>query len=199
MALGDPYATLTELKSYVGIAVGETLKDEQLGWALDSASREIEDHCERQFNKETSVSQRIFRMNSALDVEVDDFHTTSGLVIETGISPAGSWSTLADYQLCPLNGIVNGVPGWPYTEIESAYGTWFPCFGFVRVTAQWGWPSVPDPVHQACLLLAAKNYKLADAPMGVAGFGEFGVVRVKDIPEIACKLRRYKRIGVHVG
>jgi hypothetical protein len=190
MALGDTYATLAELKTHVGIPVDEDMKDEVLQWALDSASREIENCCERQFNKTTTASQRTYRL-SCDSVEVDDFWTTDGLVID------GNAYAADDYDLWPLNGTVNGVPGWPYGEIVS-YGRHLPD-DRVTVTAQWGWDAVPAPVKQACLMLAAKNYKLADSPLGVAGFGEFGVVRVRDMPDIDRKLKKYKRIVVHVG
>lgn len=198
MALGDTYATLDELKAYVGIPAGETMKDTQLDWALDSASREIEGCCERQFNKAIVVSQRMFDIVHHDAVVVDDFHTTTGLIVETGRG-VSTWNALTDYRLLPRNGVVNGVSGWPYSEIESGWGSWLPYAESIRVTAQWGWGSVPTPVRQACLIIAAKNYKLADAALGVAGFGEFGVVRVRDMPEIAAKLKQYKRTGVHVG
>lgn len=202
--LGDPYCTLAELKAYRGIAADEDSKDSELTWALESASREIEDHCERQFNKETTVSQRVFRVTDSSCVTVDDFHTTTGLVISTddGTGTFGTVWTAADYELLPLNGIMDGVPGWPYNEIEAVRSFTFPLYGrraSLRVTAQWGWAAVPTPVRQTCLLLAARNYKLSESPTGVEGFGEFGVVRVRDMPEVAKKLRRYKRIAVNVG
>lgn len=190
MALGDSYATLAELKTHVGIPADEDMKDEVLQWALDSASREIETCCERQFNKTTTATQRTFRLSCG-SVEVDDFWTTDGLIID------GNAYSADDYDLWPLNGVVNGVPGWPYGEIVS-YGRWLPeCR--VTVTAQWGWADVPAPIKQACLMLAGRNYKLADSPLGVAGMDEFGSVRVRDNPDIAKKLKPYKRIAVHVG
>jgi hypothetical protein len=48
----------------------------------------------------------------------------------------------------------------------------------VRVTARWGWPSVPDGVAQAAALLAARLYRRKDSPEGVLGSSEWGAVRV---------------------
>ena len=72
MALGDPYVSLAELKDYVGIPSTELGKDSVLQFALDSATREIEDYCERQFNKELSATQRVFVPDDQCQIEVDD-------------------------------------------------------------------------------------------------------------------------------
>lgn len=37
--------------------------------------------------------------------------------------------------------------------------------------------TIPAPVHQAILLYAAKLYARKDSPHGIAGTGEFGVIR----------------------
>jgi hypothetical protein len=62
----------------------------------------------------------------------------------------------------------------------------------VQITALWGWSAVPDPVKQATLIIAAEQWKLKDAPFGVAGFGEFGPIRVRDNPMAASLLARYR-------
>jgi hypothetical protein len=55
----------------------------------------------------------------------------------------------------------------------------------VKVTAKWGWLAVPDAVQQATLFLANQYYKTArEAPLGVAGFGDFGAVRVRAMPQV---------------
>jgi hypothetical protein len=48
----------------------------------------------------------------------------------------------------------------------------------VKVTGVWGWPAVPAAISQATILQAARHFKRYDSPLGVAGFGDFGVVRV---------------------
>lgn len=195
--LGDPYVTLTELKSYLKLT--DATDDTELESALESASREIEDHCLRQFNDAGTVSARVYIPEDGCSVIVDDFSTTTGLVIKTDENDDGVYETTwvsTDYQLEPLNGVVRGVPGWPYWMIETTGTRTFPnCLRrpSVQVTAQWGWASVPDPVKQACKILAAETFKLKDAPFGVAGFGEFGAVRVRDNPIAARKLKRYER------
>jgi hypothetical protein len=48
----------------------------------------------------------------------------------------------------------------------------------VRVTGVWGYSAVPDAISQACVIQAERIFKRLDSPLGVAGFGDMGVVRV---------------------
>ena len=200
--IGDLYATLVEFKSYLG-DISDTQDDEELTSALESVTREIEDHTNRQFNDAGSVTTRVYRPKNSRRVKVDDFHTITGLVVETDDGD-GTFDTTwaaADYELEPLNGVVDGKPGWPYEQIIAVGSRTFPGArrATVRVTAQWGWATVPTPVKQACLILAAETFKLKDAPFGVAGFGEFGAVRVRNNPVAAKKLAPYIRNRVAVN
>lgn len=202
MAIGDPYVELDELKSYLKIT--DTEDDTELSAALSAASRGITDFCKRQFNKETVATARTYRVIRTGLAMVDDFHTTTGLVIATGDEGVfdTTW-TASDYELEPLNGVRNGEPGWPYWKIRalesSALSFTVSSRATIRVTAQWGWAEVPDPVHQACLMLAAELFKMKDAPFGVAGFGEFGMVRVRENPVVKAKLIPYRRNAVLVA
>src|SRR5438067_2223334 len=195
MALCDPYATLAELKAYIGIS--DTVDDAQLTDALNTASRAVESHCDRQFNAATTATARIYRPDDYLWTSVDDFSTTTGLVIATDEDFDGVFETpwaASDYELDPLNGIVAGETGWPFSKIRAVSGRFFPRPGYfypiapngyptyrrstLQVTAQWGWATVPAAVKQATLIIAAETFKMKDAPFGVAGFGDMGVIRV---------------------
>lgn len=202
MPLGDPYATLSELKNYM--AVDNMTHDQILEDALASVSREIEDHTHRQFNQAGSATERRYHPEHGCLVQVDDFHTKTGLVVETDDDDDGTFETIwsdSEFQLEPLDGVVGGVDGWPWHVIRAVGSRTFPSGQrpTVRVTAEWGWAAVPAPVHQACLILASETTKLKDAPFGVAGFGDFGAVRVKQNPMAAKKLHPYARYPVLVG
>lgn len=204
MALGDPYVELDALKSYLKISTSDTTDDSELGMALDSASRGIEDFCHRQFHDAGVPTARTYTPDDYCWVEVDDFSTITGLVVKTAAGNDGVFGTTwtaADYQLEPLNGVVDGRPGWPYSKIRTVGSRRFRCGhrATVQVTAQWGWTAVPDAVKQACLIIAAETFKLKDAPFGVAGFGEFGMIRVKDNPMAMRKLQPYRRYSVLVA
>lgn len=209
MALGDTYATLDEMKAYLSLS-DTNAPDSQITDALQSATAEIERHCERQFNKAGTVSARVYKPNTSSAVWVDDFWTTTGLIIKTDADRDGvfeqTW-TASDYELNPLNGIVDGQIGWPYYKLRSvgSNGLYFPLWrrlptrASVEVTANWGWANVPAPVKQSCMILAAMSFQLKDAPLGVAGMGEFGVIRVRNSRMAEDKLNDYCRNRFKVG
>lgn len=207
MVLGTPYATLSELKVYAN-ATKDTF-DALLTDALDAATRGIEAVCHRQFNDADTASARTIPVSKVLTANVayvDDFSTTTGLVIVTDDDGDGvfetTWSA-SDYQLEPLDGIVDGRPGWPFTRIRAVGSLSFPQptnqRSTLRVTARWGWSAVPKPVKQACLIAAEELYKLKDAPFGVAGFGEYGQLRVRENPMVMSKLAPYIRTPILVS
>lgn len=207
MAIGDPYATLPELKAYTGAT--NTTYDNLLTDALAAASRGIESCTQRQFNTDASPTARTIPANRVLTTGVallDDFHTTTGLVVETDDTGTGLlWQQWAanTYQVEPLDGVVDGRPGWPYTRIRAVDSRAFPQYtngrAGLRVTARWGWATVPAPVKQACLMLAAEIYKTKDAPFGIAGVDNFGPVRVRENPAVMRKLAAYVRAPVMVA
>lgn len=196
MALGASYVSLAEMKTYLKIT-GETQFDAPLQDAIDSASREIDDYCHRQFNDAGTVSERVYPATSGELVIVDDFNTAVGLIVES----EGVVLDSGAYQLEPLNGVLQGVSGWPYWMIRATTANAFTVSAAanIAVTARWGWTAVPSPVKQAAKILTAMSFKLSDAPLGVAGMGEFGVVRVRDSRLAVAKLTRYVREGVLVA
>lgn len=206
MAFGDPYATLPELKSRLGI--GDATDDGRLTAALIAASDGIEQCTGRQFNDSGSVSARVFHPDSWDLVTVDDFSTTAGLVVATDADGDGvfedTWAA-TDYELRPLNGTRNGRPGWPYDQIAVAGYRRFPCThrpwgrrarAALQVTAQWGWAQVPPQIKEASLIVASEIFKLKDAPFGVAGMGEWGMIRVRQNPIATAMISPYAQVLV---
>lgn len=204
MALGDSYCTLAELKAHLGGIAGSS-SDTRLTEIAAAASRGVEEICGRQFNKESAASARLYYPTRRGVVEVDDFYTTTDLVIKTDGGSDGTYDTTwatADYELEPLNGIVDGETGWPYSVITTVRSLSFPLWtrrAPLEVTAKWGWNAVPARVKEATLMGAEEIWKLKDAPFGVAGFAEYGVVRVRENPFICNLLKKYRRTPVLVG
>ncbi|MEU6267691.1 phage head-tail connector protein [Saccharopolyspora shandongensis] len=185
MALGDPYAELTELKARFGIT--DAVDDSQLSAALEAASRNVESFCDRQFNDAGVASVRQFRATTPGLLVVDDFSTADGLTVTVD----GVALEAGTYTAEPFG------PG-PFWKLRTVgVGRW-PIGGVVEVSARWGWAAVPAPVKEATLIVAAELFKLKDAPFGVAGFGEFGVVRVRDNPKAASLLYPYRPTGPRV-
>lgn len=208
-AIGMPYVSVSDFKSYlVGQANANlTGQDEQFEDAVNTASREIESYCARQFNKATDASAREFEPDNSYSCYVDDFWTTSGLVVKLDSSGDGTFATTltaAQYELSPANGVVDGMTGWPFYKIRLLNGLRFPCSysgrsRVLQVTAKWGWADVPAPVRAATKIMAAETWKLKDAPFGVLGLDEFGVVRVRQNKMAVSKLYPYSKNRLMIG
>lgn len=186
--MSDLYATIDEAKAYLSGEATRSDNDLRITTALNTACRAIDAYCGRQFwrviSSSSSATTRTYYADDRLLAHVDDFWTTTGLVVATDTSDDGTadttWSS-SDYQLEPLNGVVDGLTGWPYYRIRAVESRTFPCVGKrarLHVTAKWGWDAVPDPVKQASLQLTATVFKMEHAPFGVAALGEFGPLRV---------------------
>lgn len=166
MALGDPYITAAELKAYAKIA--DTDDDTLIGQVCNAISRTIERFTGRQFNDAGSATARQYVATNPCHVEVDDFSTTSGLVVETDTGLDGNYATAiasTKYTLFPLNGIVEGQSGHPYRKIHLHTGATFTLSEgrpLVQVTAQWGWSAVPADVKQAAYIQGARIFGRRD-------------------------------------
>lgn len=197
------YCTVEELSSHIASAnnqggVDMTHRTDEYARAINSASRRIDTHCHRVFYA-TASSQRVFVAASRRRVELDDCHTITA--VQTDPSANATWSqtwTSSQYQTEPHNGVSDGRGGWPVTKLRAIESLTFPqryAQPLVRVTATWGWAAVPDDVHQACLMLAHRLVRRIESPEGVAGFGEFGAVRVRPMdPDVEELLRPFVKV-----
>jgi hypothetical protein len=206
------YATAAELKARFGIP--DSLEDTLVDSALDSVSRSIDRHCDRIFYITGSTTATFVATNpycltpADTDVWLGDIVTITSL--KTDASGDGVFETTwaaTDYQLWPVNA-ASRPEVEPYTEIRAVGTQTFPVpyaysqqrINRVQIVGTFGWPvQTPPAVKEACLILAAESFKLKDAPFGVAGFGEFGAVRVRDNPLAAKKLGPYQRYPVLVA
>jgi len=192
------YVALSELKDALGITGSSD--DTFLNLAIDSAEAAIDDLCGRKFTADGSASARTYRAQAYLAV-TDDISTTTGLVIKTDTSGDGTYDTTwaaSDYQLEPLNDLAKGRS---VNTIRAVGSEVFPVYGDgltgVEVTAKWGWPSVPNPIKQATLMLSSRLFGRKASPMGVIGVGDFGPVRIsRSDPDIAHLLMDYRRPGI---
>lgn len=200
MAITDGYTTLQEVKDILRIT--DAVEDTLIERCIESASRHIERYCERTFISGSAT--RVFSPNDSYVCEIDDL--VSVTTIKTSTSADGVFDTTwaaSDYQLEPLNGIAGGVYT-PYTRIRAVGDFLFPTVNFpdsqgeatVQVSGIFGYgTAVPTDVRQACNLLAIREFKRYDSPLGVAGFGEIGVVRVsRTDPDIESLLAPFRKL-----
>lgn len=200
MAFGDPYVDLVGMKSWLKIPVGDTVDDLELEAALTAASSAIELATERQFNRDTSETpiaiRRRYQPRLRYLTHIDDLYSTEDLVITS----SGTTLTLGtDYELEPVNGIYRGTPGFPFWKLRPLNRDLDTCGYTLEVeTPHWGWEFTPAGVIQATRILTADLFKHKDAPLGVAGFGEFGVVRVRENSTVSMLINPYKKHMIKV-
>ena len=203
MAIVNGYATLTQIKNYMSIS--DNTDNDLLEDLVESASRSIDRIANRRFYLDTTASARLYRAYSNIFVFVDDIGTTSNLVVAMDEDGNGTYSkTLTlntDYILDPLTSqslnrpftqltMVSNTESWPIFPGITSNGL----RPGVQVTARWGWPSVPDDINMACLILTADLYKRKDAPGGILGLGDLGVVRMSPIGrDVTAMVRAYKK------
>lgn len=206
MAVVNGYTTVAELREHVG-DTGTVLTTAVAERAIEAASRAIDRLCGRWFYQEAATSVRVYRPDDPYTAWVNDISTTTGLVIKTDTTGDATWATTwasTDYQLEPLNAdtVGSGSTVQPYAwwRIEAVDRYTFPISDYrttLQVTARFGWSAVPDDVQLACLLKSAALYERRNSVSGVAGFGEFGAVRIgRQDPDVVALLGPYMKLGV---
>lgn len=206
MAITNGYATLTQIKNYLSIS--DNTDNDLLEDLVESSSRSIDRIANRRFYADANASARKYRAYSDVFLYTDDISSTSGLVVKIDKAGNGTYTqTLTldtDFILDPLTASALGRPFTQLTMVSNTE-TWpiFPGLmqnGLrpgVEVTAKWGWPSVPDDITTACLILTADLYKRKDAPGGVLGLGDLGVIRMSPVGrDVTNMVRAYQKIAI---
>lgn len=191
MAWAPRYATEDELASY--LRIGDTEDDVELGLANEGAARAIDQATNRQFGSVTAEA-RTYPVRYDYDrcvwvADVDDFQTTTGLVVTV------DGTAVATFTKEPRNAAQKGHP-WTRLVFGSDSEVTPSGDSEVGVTAAWGWTSVPDTIHGAALLQAARFFTRRNAPFGVAGSPDMGSelrLLAKVDPDVEVMVRAYRR------
>jgi hypothetical protein len=199
MAVVNGYCTVAQLKARFDLDGPDN--DPLITNAVNAASRQVDQHCHRRFYVDTTVAARVFQATSPYLVEVDDFSTTTGLIVKTDSGDNGTYDVTwdaADYQVEPLNAVAGGIEGHAYTRVRAVSTRRF-YLGRrprVQITAKWGWAAVPPPVADATMIQAARLFRRKDTPDGIAGGFEFGAVRVSSRfdPDVEMLLAPFCRV-----
>jgi hypothetical protein len=177
MAITNGYASLADVKA--ALRITDSVDDSLLEMAIESASRLIDGYTYRYFYNAGTATRDFVASDSYLTI-IDDLISLSELKTTDEIgSEYVTWGS-ADYQLRPVNGKQDGL-NVPYTSILSTDDLLFNILGeqaLVRVTGVWGWTAVPIAIKQATVIQSSRIYKRLDSPLGVAGFGDLGAIRV---------------------
>lgn len=189
------YASTAQIKA--ALRITDSVDDSLISMAGSAASELIDGYCQRTFG--TVTETRYFAPVDAYVLSVDDIAGTAITLQTSTVSDQVfdvTWKA-TDYQLEPLNAVADGLQ-WPYTRIRAIDDYIFPtAYGeqTVKITATFGFPSVPASITQAAVIQASRIFKRLDSPLGIAGFGEMGAMRVSKglDPDVAQLVTPYVR------
>lgn len=201
MPLTNPYCLVADVRSQLTDADSK-LDAALIERAINATSRAIDRYCGRRFWQDATVQVRTYRPDDPCMARVDDISTATGLLVATDTGDDGvfetSWTIGTDFQLEPLNASADG-GAFAWTKLGAVGTKRFVCSRWSRrptlqVSAKFGWSAVPDDVNEAAILKAVSLFRRKDAPFGVAGFSEFGPVRItRRDPDVVDLLAPFQR------
>lgn len=194
MSITNGYITLAEAKRQLDISATDNVDDRELERIIEATSRLIDEHCQRRFYQ--VLEERLYTPTDE-SCPIDDLASATAVTTDDdadGIAET-TWAP-TDYTLDPPN-----APSAlrPYTAITpSPWGSRDWPYGIpraLRITGTWGWPSVPESVKTATLIQVSLVYRSKDAPFGIIGNADTGVVRMNSRlhPEAQLLLEPYRR------
>jgi hypothetical protein len=197
----NPYASLSEVKAAARIA--DTIDDALLEISIEASSREIDGICERVFYP-SGTAVRTYIPQDLYLLETDDI--VSVTTIKSDSTGEGGFDLTwddADYQLEPLNGLAGGIVT-PFTRVRAVGAKLWPIYeprdinagqASVQITGVFGFSTIPIAIKQATIIMALRQFKRYDSPLGAAGFGDLGVMRVSRYdPDIEALISPWKKV-----
>ena len=205
MAIANGYASLSQIKAALRIGAGDATDDALLEMAVESASRLIDAYCGRNFLL-GGTATRYYNTDDPYVVQIDDARSISA--VSTSSSENGVFdisfnmtARTGDIQAEPINDYVGGLV-WPFTRLRAIGDYVFPVDkeNTVEVTAVFGFPNIPVTVTQATILQSSRIFARLQSPLGVAGFGDMGIMRVgrsldPDVSQLIEGYRRFRGVA----
>jgi hypothetical protein len=198
VALTNAYCTLSDLKT--SLAIEDIADDTALEAAILTASRMIDDYTGRFFYRDGTTAAPVVRYYTAQDwytCNVDDFVSLSQIATDDNFDQLYTtiWQS-DDYMVEPVN---NPRRGWPLSRLLAIDSYIFPYNlpQSVKVTAVWGWPSVPAEIAMATKLQASRLFIRRQSPFGIAGTPDLGTVRLSSRldPDVEALIRPFRKMN----
>ena len=196
MAITNGYCTLNEIKA--ALRVTDSTDDTLLENAVEGASRRIDGYTGRFFYQQAATVTFYTQDSYALPIPDLVSVTTLKTDDDGNGTYETTWTANTDYVLNPTD---TARLSRPYRRVVATGGKTFPltttpALALVQLNGTWGWPSVPDDVREACILLAARGFARYNAALGVLGFADMAIqVRSVD-PDVRDMLNPYRLLGV---
>lgn len=198
MALTNAYCTLSDLKT--SLAIEDITDDTALEAAILTSSRMIDDYTGRFFYRDGTTAAPVVRYYTAQDwytCNVDDFVSLTQIATDDNFDQLYTtiWQS-DDYMVEPVN---NPRRGWPLSRLLAIDSYIFPYNlpQSVKVTAVWGWPSIPAEIQMAAKLQASRLFIRRQSPFGIAGTPDLGTVRLSSRldPDVEALIRPFRKMN----
>lgn len=201
------YIGLDEFKDRLGIT--DSADDSQAQIAIQTVCGWVNAYTGQHFNRITEA--RTFVPHNVVRVNLDPLVSVTSFNVDRDGDGTfeEAWVKDTDYQLrIGPDSYNQNATGFlrPFRQaVTIQSGKLFPfIYPFARldrvqVTGTWGWFEVPPEVAQATFILAADLFKMKDAPFGVSGVSDYGVVKIQANPWLVELLRPYKNQKRAVG
>lgn len=161
MTWAPDYGDAQLVKNWLNIDDNVDHVDTFIGLWVTAVSRNIDDHCGRQFGRVAALEERYYtpvwdRRDQCWYATVDDVQDLTGAAIvdDDGTAVTG-------YTMLPRNAAAKGRP---YERIKLPTAT-----GEIAASMLWGWNAAPSAVTVGLLLQAARLNARRDSPFGIAG------------------------------
>lgn len=174
----NAYCDLLEVRNTDVVNMSGTSHDDLLVSVINAVSRKIDNYCGWRFYAASET--RYFTAVDFTDhILVPGISSASGITILTDDSGdavyENTWAS-TDYELAPYNALLDGktftrlevTPSGNYRFPRVPKGT--------KITASFGWASVPEPVNIACILQSNRLWSRFKSPQGVAGSNSMGAM-----------------------
>lgn len=202
MTLVNAYCTVDDVRRQLSDKDAK-VDDVIVERAINATSRAVDDWCGQRFWQDATVKTRVYEVKDSLCARVNAISTTTGLLVATDAGGDGtfetSWTIGTDFYLKPLNADADG-PSYAWWDLVACGSKRFPTCRVrpaLQVTAKFGWSAVPPQVEQAAVLRAVAIFKRKESPQGIAGFGDFGAIRIgRQDPDVVALLANFQRVMV---
>lgn len=157
--------TLAEYKSLMGVQGADTRKDPQIEALLPAASRAVRTYTGRSFEVASGpATEREYQYDESGILDIDDctaivsIETDAGVPGQTHPLTADQWSAQPQDDSDVFYYVI--VLGGPYFGLSPEMGfernldqyPWYIRQPLVKITANWGWASIPSDVQLATAL-----------------------------------------------
>jgi hypothetical protein len=192
------YVSLAQFKDYcrADSSIGGA-DDATLQAALDAAEESVNSYCQRTFAVASVTPSARSYSPYTFGSSVLFIHDCTTI---TSVTEWGQTVTTDQYIAEPYAPSLTGMQK-PFDRL-TRYRTWWTWdYGKpqIIVTATWGWAATPSKVIEATKILAKDIYSQRNVSSGIAGFGEYGAVRVRTNPiamGMLDSLRRSEALGI---